>query len=180
MQPCSTICSILGCGGSWLRAIASSFVFFCMSSIATSIGVSTTCSAHKQFSYQNIFYTRSLVCLWGVHQSDCVTCYMVLPTRLIVWPVTWYCPQDWLCDLLHGMTQKTDCVTCYMVLPTRLIVWPVTWYCPQDWPCDLLHGMTHKTDRVTCYMVLPTRLTVWPVTWYDLSLIHIWRCRRRG
>jgi len=44
MQPCSTICSILGCGGSCLRATASSFVFFCMSSIATSIGVSTTCS----------------------------------------------------------------------------------------------------------------------------------------
>ena len=42
MQPCSTICSILGCGGSCLRATASSFVFFCMSSIATSIGVSTT------------------------------------------------------------------------------------------------------------------------------------------
>ena len=35
---------------------------------------------------------------------------MVLPTRLTVWPVTWYCPQDWLCDLLHGMTHKTDCV----------------------------------------------------------------------
>jgi len=44
IQPCSTICSILGCGGSWLRANASSFVFFCMSSIATSIGVSTTCA----------------------------------------------------------------------------------------------------------------------------------------
>lgn len=37
-QPCSTICSILESAGSWLVAKANSWVFFCMSSMATSMG----------------------------------------------------------------------------------------------------------------------------------------------
>ena len=37
-EPCSTICSILASAGSWWVAKASSWVFFCMSSIATSMG----------------------------------------------------------------------------------------------------------------------------------------------
>lgn len=42
-EPCSTICSILASGGSCSVAKASSRVFFCMSSMATSTGVSTVC-----------------------------------------------------------------------------------------------------------------------------------------
>lgn len=37
-QPCSTICSIFESAGSWFVAKASSWVFFCMSSMATSMG----------------------------------------------------------------------------------------------------------------------------------------------
>lgn len=37
-QPCSTICSILESAGSWFVAKANSCVFFCMSSMATSMG----------------------------------------------------------------------------------------------------------------------------------------------
>lgn len=42
-EPCSTICSILASGGSCSVAKASSRVFFCMSSMATSTGVNTVC-----------------------------------------------------------------------------------------------------------------------------------------
>ena len=41
-DPCRTICSILASDGSWWVAKASSWVFFCMSSIATSMGVEIT------------------------------------------------------------------------------------------------------------------------------------------
>lgn len=42
-EPWSTICSILASGGSCSVAKASSRVFFCMSSMATSTGVNTVC-----------------------------------------------------------------------------------------------------------------------------------------
>ena len=42
-QPCMTICNIFVSGGSCLRALCSSLVFFMMSSMATSIGDRITC-----------------------------------------------------------------------------------------------------------------------------------------
>jgi len=93
IHPCSTICSILGCGGSWLNASASSFVFFCMSSIATSIGVSSTCGTIPSVavSTDSILSTGAKFllefCLLERHESQ---------------------SQSRLCSLLHCMGCQTQ------------------------------------------------------------------------
>ena len=48
MQPCSTICNILGSSGSMVSAAVSSRSFFCTSSMATSIGERIFCKKKKK------------------------------------------------------------------------------------------------------------------------------------
>lgn len=49
IQPCRTICKILGSAGSWFMAASSSAIFFWTSSMATSMGVKTIYKGLMQF-----------------------------------------------------------------------------------------------------------------------------------
>lgn len=58
-DPWRTICSILASAGSWWVANANSWVFFCMSSIATSIGVDIIWKSDRVVAWKG--WT---ICLW--------------------------------------------------------------------------------------------------------------------
>ena len=54
IQPCKTICKILGSGGTWFMAASSSAIFFWTSSIATSMGVKTICEKRPNTIYEKL------------------------------------------------------------------------------------------------------------------------------
>ena len=109
-----------------------------------------------------------------VYFYEFVTCWHVVPMLICLCNITWQCHTSFECDV--GCLSYVDIVSCYH---SNLFLTLQTFH--QSFPYFSLSKVyVLQSDCTHTDVYFQKYLEVNPPHFNDLSLIHIWRCRRRG